>query len=71
MRAIPFLLLPGFDLPRLPRLPLPPIGRWRRIRRERQQLLELSDHMLADVGLTREEARSEAARPFWDLPPRP
>jgi uncharacterized protein YjiS (DUF1127 family) len=57
------------DLPRL-RLPLPPLRRWWRIRRERQQLLEMSDHMLQDVGLTREQVLQEAARPFWDVQPR-
>ncbi len=54
----------------LSRLALPPVARWWRIRRERQQLLELSDHMLRDVGLTRSQARQEAARPFWAVPPR-
>jgi uncharacterized protein YjiS (DUF1127 family) len=24
--------------------------------------------MLADIGLTREQARREAARPLWDVP---
>jgi uncharacterized protein YjiS (DUF1127 family) len=54
----------------LDRLPLPPLARWRRIRRERRQLLELSDHMLSDLGLTRADASREAARPFWDVPNR-
>ncbi|MFB3134883.1 MAG: DUF1127 domain-containing protein [Rhodospirillales bacterium] len=35
---------------------------------QRRQLAELSDHYLADIGITREEAQIEAARPFWDLP---
>jgi uncharacterized protein YjiS (DUF1127 family) len=52
----------------LPRLALPPIGRWWRTRRERLQLLELNDHMLNDIGVTREEVQREAARPFWDAP---
>ena len=52
------------------RLALPPLARWWRIRRERRQLLELSDHMLRDVGLTPADARREAARPFWDVPNR-
>ena len=55
---------------RLPRLRLPPVARWRQIRRERQHLLALSPHMLRDVGLTEAEVRREAARPFWDAPPR-
>jgi uncharacterized protein YjiS (DUF1127 family) len=54
----------------LPRPTLPPLARWWRIRRERQQLLGLSDHMLRDIGLTRADARHEAARPFWDVPAR-
>ncbi len=35
--------------------------RWR----QRQQLLELDDHLLNDIGVTREEAIKEARRPFW------
>jgi uncharacterized protein YjiS (DUF1127 family) len=53
---------------RLPRLGLPPLARWWRVRRERRLLLELNDYMLNDIGLTREQARREAARPFWDMP---
>ncbi|MBA2778473.1 DUF1127 domain-containing protein [Halomonas kenyensis] len=36
------------------------------LRRERSQLLELSDHQLRDIGLTRHEAAREARRHFWD-----
>ncbi len=35
---------------------------------QRRQLATLSDKQLADIGITREQARTEAARPFWDLP---
>ncbi|MEO8242582.1 MAG: DUF1127 domain-containing protein [bacterium] len=38
------------------------------LRRERRALLALDDHMLSDVGLTREEAVSEAKRLSWDAP---
>jgi uncharacterized protein YjiS (DUF1127 family) len=31
-------------------------------------LAELDDHMLRDIGLTREQARHEAERPSWDAP---
>lgn len=31
----------------------------------RQALARLDDRLLADVGLTREQARREAAKPFW------
>ena len=37
-------------------------------RRERAQLADLDDAMLADIGLTREEALAEARRPLWDVP---
>ena len=36
--------------------------------RQRRRLAELSDHQLVDIGITREEAQAEAARPIWDLP---
>ncbi len=38
------------------------------VHRQRNQLAVLSDHQLADIGTARDEARIEAARPFWDLP---
>jgi uncharacterized protein YjiS (DUF1127 family) len=37
----------------------------RRRRRELQDLAERNDRLLADVGLTREEALREASKPFW------
>ncbi len=36
--------------------------------RQRRTLADLDDHLLADIGLTRHEATSEAARPIWDVP---
>ena len=49
------------------------LQRWARIQqlkfsvhRERQQLLEMSDAMLADLGITRSQAQEEARR--VDLP---
>ncbi len=38
---------------------------WRRRARSRQELSKLSDHMLKDIGLSREAAHCEAAKPFW------
>jgi uncharacterized protein YjiS (DUF1127 family) len=32
---------------------------------QRRALAELDDYRLRDIGLTRAEARIEAARPFW------
>jgi uncharacterized protein YjiS (DUF1127 family) len=37
---------------------------WRRRARSRQQLRELSDHMLKDIGLTREKVGYEFPRPL-------
>ena len=34
--------------------------------RQRRMLVELSDHMLSDIGVTREQAEREAAKPFWE-----
>lgn len=39
---------------------------WVDRRRSRLALSRLNDDQLADVGLTRGEARNEASRPFWD-----
>jgi uncharacterized protein YjiS (DUF1127 family) len=36
--------------------------------RSRHRLCELEDHMLRDIGLTREQARQEAARSAWNAP---
>lgn len=32
---------------------------------QRRVLLELDDHMLADIGITREQAQIEGRKPFW------
>ena len=32
---------------------------------QRRALAELDDDRLRDIGLTREEAQAEAAKPFW------
>ena len=34
-------------------------------RQQRQALLDLDDHLLLDVGISREGAKREAAKPFW------
>jgi uncharacterized protein YjiS (DUF1127 family) len=39
-------------------------GMFRR-RRQRQALLALEGHLLADIGVTREQAEQEARKPFW------
>ena len=43
-----------------------------RQRRALGELADRKDHLLADIGLSVEEARHEAAKPFWawsDVPP--
>lgn len=41
-------------------------SRWRQLRRERYALRYLSDDMLKDIGLSREDVQRESRRPFWD-----
>jgi uncharacterized protein YjiS (DUF1127 family) len=36
--------------------------------RSRRDLRRLDDHLLRDIGLTRHEAETEAARAPWDAP---
>jgi uncharacterized protein YjiS (DUF1127 family) len=38
---------------------------WHERARQRCALLELSDYMLCDIGVSRAEAGSEARKPFW------
>ncbi|AAV94974.1 DUF1127 domain-containing protein [Ruegeria pomeroyi] len=41
------------------------VTKWEQNRRTRLNLGKLDDHLLRDVGLTRQAARDEAARRFW------
>jgi uncharacterized protein YjiS (DUF1127 family) len=34
-------------------------------RRDRQFLSRLDEHLLRDIGLSADEARTECAKPFW------
>jgi uncharacterized protein YjiS (DUF1127 family) len=43
-------------------------GWWRR-RRQLQALCELDDHLLRDVGLTREDVARACTTPFWQRRP--
>lgn len=56
--------------------PLPPVSvaalrvavlfaKWQTHRRTRRDLTDLDQHLLKDIGLTPDQARIEAARPFW------
>ena len=44
------------------------LHRWAAIHRQRQALARLDDSALRDIGVSREEALAEAARPVWDAP---
>ena len=41
------------------------LRRWLERAHSRRQLCELDDHILQDIGLTRDAVRREATRPFW------
>ena len=56
------------DLIRWVRRAIERLLRWRALARERRALLELDDHMLKDIGISRHDAWLEARRPFWDDP---
>ncbi len=38
---------------------------WKAVSRQRKQLAKLDDHLLADIGLSREQVEIEIAKPFW------
>lgn len=38
---------------------------WANRRRQRYALMELDDHLLKDIGLTRAQAVNEYHKPFW------
>lgn len=38
---------------------------WQQRRRQRHALLSLDERLLRDIGIGRDEARREAAKPFW------
>lgn len=40
---------------------------WIEVSKQRRALAAMSDHQLKDIGLTRFDAETEAARPFWDV----
>lgn len=38
------------------------------VRRTRKQLALVDDHILEDIGISRDSADQEASRPVWDVP---
>ena len=43
----------------------PAIRVWQERTRQRRALASLDDHLLRDIGLSRAQAVSESAKPFW------
>ncbi|MGY9030648.1 MAG: DUF1127 domain-containing protein [Rhodobacterales bacterium] len=41
---------------------------WRALGRQRRDLAGLDAHQLRDIGITAQQAETEAARPVWDAP---
>src|SRR5262249_15159326 len=50
--------------------PIATLRLWLDVSRERRALRQLDTAALADIGMSREQACREAARPFWDVAPR-
>lgn len=50
---------------RLYRRALIAVATWRSRARQRDSLSRLDDHLLADIGITREARMVECAKPFW------
>jgi uncharacterized protein YjiS (DUF1127 family) len=42
------------------------IKRWFQNYRTRRKLAEIPEHLLDDIGITKEQANKEIRRPFWD-----
>ncbi|MGB0712177.1 MAG: DUF1127 domain-containing protein [Gammaproteobacteria bacterium] len=41
------------------------VALWVRRHRQRRRLAALDERLLADIGVSRDQARIEAAKPFW------
>ena len=41
------------------------VARWLETRRQLRALSELDDHLLVDIGLSREDVKRASSRPFW------
>ncbi|MCG9785947.1 DUF1127 domain-containing protein [Vibrio barjaei] len=49
----------------LTKLILTYVRQWRQNQRTRKVLSEMPDHLLEDIGVTRDQANRESRRPFW------
>ena len=41
------------------------LSAWQERARQRRELMELDDHLLRDIGISRADAAKEAVKPFW------
>lgn len=57
--------LPGFQRPAHGTTRRLPLILWVQRARQRRVLREMEDWQLADIGISREQAEREAAKPFW------
>lgn len=48
-----------------PARPVAKLRLWQERVRQRHELSLLDDHILQDIGLTREQVEAEARKPFW------
>ena len=56
------------SVPQALRSPMAALALWRQralFRRDLRRLAGLGDHMLRDIGLTKEQAARELAKPIW------
>lgn len=60
IKTLPFATRPGL-LARLARA----LTETQTRRRDRRLLARLDSHLLRDIGLSTDEARTESAKPFW------
>jgi len=56
---------PRQGLPGVARTLIETLRIWHIRAAERRQLLDMDDHLLADIGLTRADAMAESAKPVW------
>ena len=59
LRALPPMTRLLHELTRL-------VWDWETRRTTRMDLLDMPEYLLRDIGLTREAAEAEAAKPFWE-----
>lgn len=41
------------------------VARWQDRRRDRRMLMEMDEHLLEDIGISRADAYQESRKPFW------